>query len=350
MWKTNGTNRTTASNVPPNNAGNAGNNRSANNDDSPARLDRLNLIHPIFREVLRGLTSEPTAKRRFGARSAYGPDKELRVVQPWVVRGARLDDEFSAREKRGNLRSLVRARGQVQLPREHQDQRVELGQHLAHRGRIVECAWTGIGVGGLLVVAVLAGGGVGLRGCVPAAVAEAVQQPQVVIGRLPGHRPLEGGHRLLVPGLAAAQRERFAPSLDRELDPGRPGPGGHQHQRPDPLGIPTGVKQRKVAGGGVGQHVHPLQPKVSPERFDVVHLPANKNIGTTHIANGAYRLHPVEWSIGEAAGALAAYCLDSGRTPAQVRRDDVRRFQDLLSGALGVPLAWPEEIRRHSPE
>ncbi|WP_235854141.1 FAD-dependent oxidoreductase [Nonomuraea aridisoli] len=100
----------------------------------------------------------------------------------------------------------------------------------------------------------------------------------------------------------------------------------------------------------MGQHVHPLQPKVSPERFDVVHLPANKNIGTTHIANGAYRLHPVEWSIGEAAGALAAYCLDSGRTPAQVRRDDVRRFQDLLSGALGVPLAWPEEIRRHSPE
>ena len=34
--------------------------------------------------------------------------------------------------------------------------------------------------------------------------------------------------------------------------------------------------------------------------------PANKNIGTTHITNGCYRLHPVEWNIGEAAGHLAA--------------------------------------------
>ena len=38
-------------------------------------------------------------------------------------------------------------------------------------------------------------------------------------------------------------------------------------------------------------------------------LPACKNLGTTHITNGCYRLHPVEWAIGEAAGALAAYCL-----------------------------------------
>ena len=35
-------------------------------------------------------------------------------------------------------------------------------------------------------------------------------------------------------------------------------------------------------------------------------LPACKNIGTTHITNGCYRLHPVEWNIGEAAGVLAA--------------------------------------------
>ena len=35
---------------------------------------------------------------------------------------------------------------------------------------------------------------------------------------------------------------------------------------------------------------------------------AGKNIGTTHITNGAYRLHPVEWNAGEAAGHLAAFC------------------------------------------
>ncbi|MCA9439078.1 MAG: FAD-dependent oxidoreductase, partial [Candidatus Omnitrophica bacterium] len=37
-------------------------------------------------------------------------------------------------------------------------------------------------------------------------------------------------------------------------------------------------------------------------------LAACKNIGTTHITNGCYRLHPVEWNIGEAAGYLAAWC------------------------------------------
>lgn len=77
-------------------------------------------------------------------------------------------------------------------------------------------------------------------------------------------------------------------------------------------------------------------------------LPANKNIGTTHITNGAYRLHPVEWSIGEAVGALAAYCLNTGRAPAQVRGEasDLHKLQDLLAGTLGVPLSWPDDIRR----
>ena len=31
-------------------------------------------------------------------------------------------------------------------------------------------------------------------------------------------------------------------------------------------------------------------------------FPACKNIGTTHITSGCYRLHPVEWGIGEAVG------------------------------------------------
>jgi FAD dependent oxidoreductase len=31
-------------------------------------------------------------------------------------------------------------------------------------------------------------------------------------------------------------------------------------------------------------------------------LPGAKNLGTTHIANGCHRLHPVEWNVGEAAG------------------------------------------------
>jgi hypothetical protein len=76
-------------------------------------------------------------------------------------------------------------------------------------------------------------------------------------------------------------------------------------------------------------------------------LPANKNIGTTHITNGCYRLHPVEWNIGEAAGALAAHCLNQKLVPRQVRNDAARLrvFQDLLVNHFGVEPAWPEDIR-----
>ena len=71
-------------------------------------------------------------------------------------------------------------------------------------------------------------------------------------------------------------------------------------------------------------------------------LPACKNIGTTHITNGCYRLHPVEWNIGESAGALAGFCQTKGREPHQVYESEnlVREFQELLTG-MGVRLAWP---------
>lgn len=83
-----------------------------------------------------------------------------------------------------------------------------------------------------------------------------------------------------------------------------------------------------------------------PVRVDNL-LPANKNIGTTHISNGCYRLHPVEWNIGEAAGALAAYCLDKGCPPRKVRSDDrmLADFQHMLQERLGFQLAWSDAIR-----
>lgn len=75
-------------------------------------------------------------------------------------------------------------------------------------------------------------------------------------------------------------------------------------------------------------------------------IAGNKNIGTTHITNGAYRLHPVEWSIGEAAGALAVYCAAHRLTPEAVRNtpDELADFRALLSDRLGIALAWPESI------
>lgn len=81
-----------------------------------------------------------------------------------------------------------------------------------------------------------------------------------------------------------------------------------------------------------------------PQRVENL-LPACKNIGTTHITNGCFRLHPVEWSIGEAAGALPVYCLKTRSIPRQVYLDEVKRleFQQTLID-YGVELEWPNDI------
>lgn len=72
-------------------------------------------------------------------------------------------------------------------------------------------------------------------------------------------------------------------------------------------------------------------------------LPACKNVGTTHITNGAFRLHPVEWGIGEAVGWLSAFCLDRSSDPRDVRDTPgmLGDFQSLLE-RNGVELHWPE--------
>ena len=69
-----------------------------------------------------------------------------------------------------------------------------------------------------------------------------------------------------------------------------------------------------------------------------------KNINTTHLSNGAYRLQPVEWSIGEAAGSLGAFCSANGVTPAQVHADPqiFHEFQQFLH-QRGVLTSWPQE-------
>ena len=72
-------------------------------------------------------------------------------------------------------------------------------------------------------------------------------------------------------------------------------------------------------------------------------LPACKNLGVTHITNGCYRLHPVEWNIGEAVGVLAAFCVAKKRVPREVRKQSglFKELQALLADQ-GVPLAWPK--------
>jgi hypothetical protein len=82
-----------------------------------------------------------------------------------------------------------------------------------------------------------------------------------------------------------------------------------------------------------------------PQRVDNL-LAAGKCLGATHITNGCYRLHPVEWNVGEAAGSLAAFCLDHRVSPRGVRNapNVLADFQRTLVW-MGVQLHWPEVIQ-----
>ncbi|QJD80546.1 FAD-dependent oxidoreductase [Spirosoma rhododendri] len=78
-----------------------------------------------------------------------------------------------------------------------------------------------------------------------------------------------------------------------------------------------------------------------PQRMENL-LPACKNIGTTHITNGCYRLHPVEWSIGEAVGALISFAIDRKVPPRAVREKQnlLADFQQLIR-SQGIDTQWP---------
>lgn len=73
-------------------------------------------------------------------------------------------------------------------------------------------------------------------------------------------------------------------------------------------------------------------------------LAGGKTINTSHVTNGAYRLHPTEWNIGESAGVLAAYCLTNNTDPKTVRSSRMGDFQTLLR-AQGVQTHWPSTVR-----
>ena len=79
-----------------------------------------------------------------------------------------------------------------------------------------------------------------------------------------------------------------------------------------------------------------------PQRVENL-LPACKNLGVTHITNGCYRLHPVEWNIGEAAGCLAAHAIATKTAPRHIRNTPrlLADFQRLLQ-TQGVEIAWPK--------
>lgn len=77
-------------------------------------------------------------------------------------------------------------------------------------------------------------------------------------------------------------------------------------------------------------------------REPVNFLPAGKDLGVTHLTNGAFRLHPVEWNVGEAAGTIASLWLESGAEPR------VQAVQEQLA-RRGVPMVWFDDLASDHP-
>ena len=103
---------------------------------------------------------------------------------------------------------------------------------------------------------------------------------------------------------------------------------------------------------GTGQPTKPFQIPLGaliPERGGNL-LPAGKDIGVTHITNGAYRLHPIEWAIGEAQGALTSYCLEHNLTPAEVRLQ-TKHLRALQRSLIenGAPVFWFDDLPTNHP-
>ena len=83
-----------------------------------------------------------------------------------------------------------------------------------------------------------------------------------------------------------------------------------------------------------------------PQRVENL-LAACKNLGVTHITNGCYRLHPVEWNIGESAGCLAAEAVRLGTSPRAIRNTPglIKDFQAKIQ-AQGIEIGWPKVTPR----
>lgn len=74
-------------------------------------------------------------------------------------------------------------------------------------------------------------------------------------------------------------------------------------------------------------------------------LPAAKNIGTTHITNGAYRMPLVEWNVAEVGAILIAFCEANSTSPKAVRESDdlLQDFQKRLDRE-GIERHWPQIV------
>ena len=162
-------------------------------------------------------------------------------------------------------------------------------------------------------------------------------------------------------GLAAAPYVRESrrlrterPVTYQDLQPMRPGSA-----RPAPVGDSVGIAWYPAdlhpRVGSPGVVYAPTAPFQIPLRALVAPTPRNllaaaKNLGATQVAAAAYRVHAGEWSVGEAAGVVAAHCVRTGVDPQHVAASPARvvAVQRLLL-ARGAPLAWLTDVPVGAP-
>jgi hypothetical protein len=150
------------------------------------------------------------------------------------------------------------------------------------------------------------------------------------------------------PYIRESRRIRAKKTLVEQEVSARYQAGPHAARFPDSVGVgwyPIDIHRSGPDDVGASCRTRPFQiPLGALVPVRIANLIAGaKNIGTTHITNGCYRLHPVEWNIGEAAGALAAFALEERVPPAAVREYSLERLQRRLQDE-GVPIDWPSAL------
>ncbi len=126
---------------------------------------------------------------------------------------------------------------------------------------------------------------------------------------------------------------------------------------------------------GIGQyhyldlHGNLVKGHVTPKGKDVLALPFSlpakslvpmtvsglilsaKSLGTTHITNAAYRMHPMEWAIGEASGYLAVFCAWTGESPRRIVETLplLRKLQGFMT-RNGIPIFWFDDVGHDDPD
>ncbi|MEO1621658.1 MAG: FAD-dependent oxidoreductase [Cyanobacteria bacterium J06632_3] len=76
-----------------------------------------------------------------------------------------------------------------------------------------------------------------------------------------------------------------------------------------------------------------------------------KSLGTTHITNAAYRMHPMEWAIGEASGFLSVFAAWTGESPRSIVENLplLRKLQGFMT-RNGVPIFWFDDVAHDDPD